>query len=97
MDKDVIAKEIKHLDAKKAVHQGDIPVKILKLNNDIFCQYLSQISTKVLRRSVFQTISDITLVYKKNRQQKGNYRPVSIICYTQIIRTLFFSSNLSKH
>ena len=97
MDKDVIAKEIKHLDAKKAVHQDDIPVKILKLNNDIFCQYLSQISTKVLRRSVFQTISDITLVYKKNRQQKENYRPVSIISYIQIIRTLPFSSNLSKH
>ena len=31
MDKDVIAKEIKHLDTKKAVHQDDIPVKILKL------------------------------------------------------------------
>ena len=61
MDKDVIAKKIKHLDAKKAVHQGDIPVKILKLNNDIFCQYLSQISTKVLKRSVFQTISNVQI------------------------------------
>ena len=43
VDKDVIAKEIKSLDTKKAAPQDDIPVKILKLNNDIFSQYLSQI------------------------------------------------------
>ena len=100
MDKDVIAKEVKNLDAKKAVTQDDIPVKILKLNNDIFCQYLSQIFNESIETVSFPNdfkCADITLVYKKNRQQKENYRPVSIICYTQIIRTLFFSSNLSKH
>ena len=43
VDKDVIVKEIKNLDTKKAEPQDDIPVKILKLNNDIFFQYLSQI------------------------------------------------------
>ena len=36
VDKDVIAKEIKNLDTKKAAPQDDIPVKMLKLNNDIF-------------------------------------------------------------
>ena len=36
MDKDVLAKEIKNLNTKKAESQDDIPVKILKLNNDIF-------------------------------------------------------------
>ena len=34
--KDVIAKKIKNLNTKKAAPQDDIPVKILKLNNDIF-------------------------------------------------------------
>ena len=41
VDKDVIAKEIKNLNTKKAAPQDDITVKILKLNNDIFTQYLS--------------------------------------------------------
>ena len=43
VDKDVTAKEIKSLDTKKAALQDDIPVKILKLNNVVFSQYLSQI------------------------------------------------------
>ena len=41
--KDVIAKKIRNLNTKKAAPQDDVPVKILKLNNDIFSQYLSQI------------------------------------------------------
>ena len=100
MDKDVIAKEVKNLDAKKTVTQDDIPVKILKLNNDIFCQYLSQIFNESIETVSFPNdfkCADITLVYKKNTQQKENYRPVSIISYIQIIRTLPFSSSLSKH
>ena len=36
MDEDVIAKVIKNLDTKKAVPQDDIPVKIIKPNNDVF-------------------------------------------------------------
>ena len=36
VDKDVIAKEIKNLDTKKAAQQDDIPVKMLMLNDDIF-------------------------------------------------------------
>ena len=34
---------IQKLDPKKTVPQDDIPVKLLKLNNDIFFQYLSHI------------------------------------------------------
>lgn len=33
VDKDIIAKEIKNLDPKKAVPQDDIPIKLLKLNH----------------------------------------------------------------
>ena len=43
VDKEVIAKEIKNLDTKKAAPQDDISVNILKLINVIFSQYLSQI------------------------------------------------------
>ena len=51
------------MNTKKAAPQDDIPVKILKLNNDIFSQYLSQI---------FNERHKITIDTKKN------YRPVSI-------------------
>ena len=83
VNKDVIAKEIKNLDTKKAVPQDDIPVKILKLNNDIFSQYLSQIFNESIEATNFPNelkYADITLVYKKsNRNEKENYRPVTII------------------
>ena len=85
VDKDVIAKEIMNLDAKKAVPQDDIPVKILKLNNDIFPQYqrCSQMFNQSIEALNFPNklkYADITPVYKKNnRHEKENYRPVSII------------------
>ena len=50
---DVIAKKIQDLDTKKAVPQDDIPVKILKLNNYIFSQYLSQIFNESIETANF--------------------------------------------
>ena len=46
VDKDVIAKTI-------TAPQDDIPVKILKLNNDIFSQYLSQIFNESIEAASF--------------------------------------------
>ena len=51
--KGVIAKEIKDLNTKEAAPQDDISVKILKLNNDIFCQYLSQIFNESIETANF--------------------------------------------
>ena len=68
VDKDVITKEIKNLDTKKAASQDDILVKMLKLNNDIFSQYLSKIfneSTEVVNFANELKYADITPVYKK--------------------------------
>ena len=71
------------MNTKKAAPQDDIPVKILKLNNDIFSQYLSQIFNESIEAANFPNESkdtDITPVYKKNnRHEKENYRTVSII------------------
>ena len=53
VDKDAIAKEIKNLNTKKAAPQDDIPVNILKLNNDIFSQYLSQIFNESIEAANF--------------------------------------------
>ena len=68
VDKDVITKEMKNLDTKKTAPQDDIPVKILKLNNDIFSQYLSQIFNESIEAANFPNelkYADITPVYKK--------------------------------
>ena len=64
----VIAKEIENLDTKKAAPQDDVPVKILKLNNDIFSQYLCQIFNESIEAANFPNelkYADITPVYKK--------------------------------
>ena len=58
------------MDTKKAVPQGDIPVKILKLNNYIFFQYLSQIFNENIEAANFPNelkYPDITPVYKKKK------------------------------
>ena len=68
VDKNIIAKEIKNLNPKKAVSQDDIPVKLLKLNNNIFSQYLSDIFKECIETADFPNklkLSDITPVYKK--------------------------------
>ena len=68
VDKDVIAKEIKNLDTKKAAQQDDMPVKMLKLNDDIFSLYLSQIFNESIEMANFPNelkYADIIPVYKK--------------------------------
>ena len=52
VDKDIIAKEIKELDTKKVAQQDDIPGKILKSNNDILSQYLSQVFNEILNQPI---------------------------------------------
>ena len=102
VDKDVIAKTI-------TAPQDDIPVKILKLNNDIFSQYLSQIFNESVEGANFRNelkYADITPVYEnKNRHEKENYRPVSIVSvifkilerclYDQIHKNI--DNTLSRH
>ena len=109
VDKDVVAKEIKNLNTKKAAPQDDIPVNILKLNNDIFSLYLSQIFNESIEAANFPNkleYTDITRVYKKNnRHEKENYRPVSIMSVTSKIleRSLYdqmyknVDNTLSRH
>ena len=87
-----IAKEVKNFNTKKAAPQDDIPVKILKLNNDIFSRCLSDIFNESMEAANFPNnlkYAEITLVYKKgNRHEKENYRSVLIkyyICYIQNI------------
>ena len=63
----IIPKEIKELDTQK-VAQDDIPGKILKSNNDILSQYLSQIFNENIETANFLNkleYANITQIYKK--------------------------------
>ena len=89
------------MNTKKAAPQDDIPVKILKLNNDIFSQYLSQIFNESIEAANFPNESkdtNITPVYKKNnRHEKENYRPVSIISVISKILERCLYDQIYKH
>ena len=56
------------MNTKKAALQDDIPVKILKLNNDLFSQYLCQIFNESIEAGNFPNelkYADITQLYNK--------------------------------
>ena len=83
-----IKKEILNLGVSKVSQDSDIPIKIIKVNADIFAEVLYNVFNRSLEVGEFPSgmkLANVTLVHKKgSRYDKGNYRPVSIL------------SNLSK-
>ena len=78
-----ILHEIKQLDTRKACQDTDVPSKIIKMNSDIFADFLYQNFNDTIATSVFpQNLknANITPVFKKgDRNSETNYRPVSIL------------------
>ena len=78
-----ISKIINNLDTSKATQQGDAPTKIIKDNKDIFSYFISAIFNNAVNKGVFPDElkhADIKPIYKKeSRNEKENYRPVSIL------------------
>ena len=74
---------INNLDTSKATEQGDIPTKIIKDNKDIFSYFISTSFNNAVNKGVFPDElkhPDIKPIYKKeSRNEKENYRPVSIL------------------
>ena len=103
-----ILNEINALDTKKATQINSIPINIIKDNSDIFSFILCNIVNRSIEFSNFPDklkLADITPVHKKdNRNDKHNYRSVSIlpsiskiferIIYFQIYK--YFDRKLSK-
>ena len=81
--KDDINKIIKSLNTKKATGPDGIPLKLIKLSADIIDYYLTTIINDDLSRSSFSEGAKEALVHpifkKKDRKNKENYRPVSIL------------------
>ena len=78
-----VKREINDISSKKATPKGDIPVKILKWNSDIIALVLTECYNQNIKSSKFPNElknADISPIYKKkDRHQKSNYRPVSIL------------------
>ena len=77
-----ISKIINNLDTSKATQQGDIPTKIINVK-DIFSYFISASFGNAVKKGVFPDElkhADIKPIYKKEaRNEKENYRPVSIL------------------
>ena len=107
VDQNQISK-IQNLNSKKAMQQNDIPVKLLKENNDSFSYVIYRNFNNSIYEDCFPYIlktADLTPVYKKEEKfLKQNYRPVSILpniskmferCLYDQINT-YFENILSK-
>ena len=74
---------INNLDTSKATEQVDIPIKLIKDNKDLFSYFISGSFNNAANNDVFPNKlkqADIKPIYKKeSRNEKENYRPVSIL------------------
>ena len=77
------SKIINNLDTSKATQQGDIPTKIIKHNKDLFSYFISTSFNNAVNKGVFLNElkqADIKPICKKeSRNEKENYRPISIL------------------
>ena len=78
-----VIKRIKTLNVKKASQKSDIPTKIVKLNADIFGNFISKIFNYCPKKGEVPCVlkyADVIPVHKKEiKSDKVNYRPVSIL------------------
>ena len=94
-------KEIRRLSSKKSVLETDIPVKILKENADFIAEHICRQFNEVICSSKFPAtfkFANVTPVFKKgNRNQKDNYRPISILPIISKIFEKLICRQLSNH
>ena len=80
--KDILT-EIKMLDVSKTIQESDIPVKIIKANENFFAEAICFYFNKSLENGKFPNclkLANTTSVFKPGaRTSKNNYRPISIL------------------
>ena len=100
-EKNTVLKEIRKLSSKKADHETDIPVKILEENADFFAERICRQINEAIYSSKFPAtfkFVNVTPVFKKgNRNQKDNYRPISILPIISKIFEKLICRQLSNH
>ena len=83
VSKEDVLTEIKVLDVSKAIQESDIPVKIIKANENFFAEAICFYFNKSLENGNFPNclnLANITPLFKKGAHtSKNNYRPVCIL------------------
>ena len=83
VSKEDLLYQLNSLDPTKVTQKYDIPTTIIKKNYDIFSEFLFENFNNIILRSLFPEqlkYADVKPVFKKDsRNNKRNYRPVSII------------------
>ena len=101
VDKNTVLKEIIKLSLYKSVQDTDIPVKILKENADYFAEHICLQFNETICSSKFPTFfkfANVTPVFKQgSRNQKDNYRPISILPIISKIFEKLICRQLSNH
>ena len=89
IDKNTVLEEIRKLNMNKAVQDADISIKILKENCKYFAEYMSHHFNEAIFASVIPAsfkFANVTRVFKQgSRNQKDNYRPISMLPITSKI------------
>ena len=72
------------LEINKSQQPTDIPIRIIKTYSTIFAKFMSQAINESFTKKMFPDVlklANVTPVYKKkgSKNEKGNYRPVSIL------------------
>ena len=83
VSKENLLYQLNSLDHTKATQKCDIPTNIIKKNYDIFSDFLFENSNSIILTSLFSEQlkhADVKPILKKDsRNDKRNYRPVSIL------------------
>ena len=89
------------MNSNKAVQDTDIPVKILKENAEFFAEYIYLQFSEAIKSPKFPDFfkfANIAPAFKQgSRNQKDNYRPISILPLISKIFEKLICSQLSNH
>ena len=101
VEKNTVVEKIRRMSSKKAVQETNIPVKILKENADFFAEHICRQFNEAICSSKFPAtfkFANVTPAFKKgNRNQKDNYRPISILPVISKILEKLICRQLSNH
>ena len=93
-----VVKILKSVNPSKATGHDRFPPKILKISAPVLTEHITQIANKIITFGLFPTSlkkAEITPVFKsKNRYDKCNYRPISILSCISIIIEKVINSQL---
>ena len=87
-----VIKLIKTLNVKLASQKSDIPTKIVKLNADIFGDFICKNFNYCLKKAEFPCV-----LKKEIESDKVNYRPVSILTNLSKIYVKLIHQQLYEH